>query len=132
MHIYSGTHLVHYGQIGLWDSGDPAAYPAPTGPLPWWGPKGVVVPACSDEQVTLTICERSGDRAAHEHREDFQLLSEGAIQIDSGSVTVGNITTASTVQVPLQSGRYTVRAYHVGPDPAAAKEVLFVVEYVGS
>ena len=40
MLLYSGRHLVHYGQIALLDAEDKSSYPNPVGPLPWIGPKG--------------------------------------------------------------------------------------------
>ena len=123
--VYSGKHLVHYGQIGIWDKADHTAYPEPKGPLPWWGPKGLVVPACSDVEVDLTVLDvPSGGEAAVP---GMTLLCEGDIEVGNAGLTLGNITTASTAEIDWPVGKVRVAAYYSGGDPAIAEKVVFVM-----
>lgn len=123
--LYAGSHYVTYGQIGLWDKADLSAYPIPDGPLPWWGPKGVVVPALDDVEVIVHVIFPP---AASD--DGFSLLAEGQIQIGERGITVGNVTSASTVDIAVPKGRYRVTCSYRGMDPAAATELSFVLSHL--
>ncbi|WP_197432343.1 hypothetical protein [Agrobacterium vitis] len=119
---YAGHHYVNYGQIGLWDKADPLAYPVPEGPLPWWGPKGVVVPAQDDIEVLVEIVY--GNRL---DKPGYKFLTKGEIEVGTSGVAVGNITTASASDIKVVQGRYCVECYFHGTEPAAASRLIFAL-----
>ncbi|MCM2477464.1 hypothetical protein HGO38_28870 [Rhizobium sp. CG5] len=119
---YAGVHYVNYGQIGLWDKADPSAYPLPNGPLPWWGPKGVVVPALDDAEVSVQV---NFEPASAD--DGYRLLTQGEIEVGRKGLTVGNVTTASTADLPCRRGRYTVSCYYRGSSPQQSNALLFAL-----
>lgn len=123
--LYRGRHLIHYGQVALWDREDRTSYPLPEGPMPWRGPKGLVVPALSDAEIDLTVYEADDEPTAP--TETPSLLVEVEISVGSQGIEVGNVTTAMTAPVPWPAGRARVRAYFAGASPDAATAVSFVL-----
>ncbi|WP_371348160.1 hypothetical protein [Ancylobacter sp. IITR112] len=124
--LYAGTHYVNYGQIGLWDKADLSAYPVPNGPLPWWGPKGVVVPARDDGDVA--VCVAVEPTAIDD---GYVLLTSGDMDVGDRGLTVGNVTTASMADVAVPQGRYGVKCYYRGKEPSTAMELFFALSVRG-
>src|ERR1043165_4465444 len=123
--LYSGRHLVHYGQIALIDAEDKGAYPDPRGPLPWIGPKGIVVSAKTDEQVQVLV---GTGRAADLADRPVTFLTRATILAGSRGLLVGNITTASTAEIEWSAGRTAVSAYYAGNSSFDPDYIVFVLE----
>lgn len=123
--LYSGRHLVHYGQIALVDAEDKGSYPNPVGPLPWIGPKGIVVPAKTDEWVQVLV--GAGRTAADLVDRPVTFLTRAAILVGKRGLMVGNITTASTANIEWPAGETEVMAYYAGSTLIDADYVVFAL-----
>ena len=126
MLLYSGRHLVHYGQIALLDAEDKSSYPNPVGPLPWIGPKGIVVPAKTDEWVQVLV---GAGTAADLADRPVTFLTRTTIAVGKRGLLVGNITTASTAEIDWPAGRTTVSAFHAGDSLRDADYIVFALEH---
>ena len=123
--IYRGRHLIHYGQVAIWDREDTSSYPVPVGPLPWKGPKGLCVPAMSDVEIELSIYDGTDLGAAPD--DTPQRLTDAEISVGRDGLEAGNVTTASTIVIPWPAGPTQVIAYFAGSTPADATAVSFVL-----
>jgi hypothetical protein len=127
--VYKGSHLIHYGQVGIWSAGDPQAYPPPFGPLPWKGPKGVVVPALEDAHVDVTVI-LSKPVPTSDQLHGCNILMSCDIEVGNDGLEVGNITTASTEQIEIKKGLYHVSGYYSGEYPSNSIEWIFVMFFI--
>ncbi|MBP2294003.1 hypothetical protein [Azospirillum rugosum] len=120
--LHEGSHLIHYGQVALWDHEDRRSYPAQFGPFPWIGPKGVVVGAASDGEIAVEVYGGAAGEAPPAGLPPLRVTCR--IAVGGDGVEVGNVTTASTARVAWPPGLTEV-AVHAGGDAAA--RVVFVL-----
>lgn len=123
--IYFGMPLIQYGQVGIWDFEDAEAYPQPNGALPWWGSKGLVVPALSDTAIPVYVFKS-------EHREKpppgtSKLLTSHHIEVGAEGLAIGNITTASVERIDWPCGQVHLKAFYSGEAPETAERIGFML-----
>ncbi len=123
--IYFGMHLIHYGQVGIWDHEDKSAYPVIDGALPWWGPKGLVVPAFSVTSMPVYVYESEHYVKPPQYTPAF--LTSGSIEVGREGLGVGNVTTASVERIPWPSGQVFLMAFYSGETLEVAERVGFLL-----
>lgn len=122
---YTGSLASLYGQIGLWDAADPAAYQVASGPLPWFTQKSVVTAAAETHgkarlQVTVSIA------SAPPIPEDTDAPTN-IITVGRAGVVVGNIAAASVARVAIPAGKYRVDVIQSGPRPEDSTDIHFLL-----
>jgi len=123
--IYFGMHPIQYGQVGIWDCEDKAAYPETEGALPWWGPKGLVVPACSDTKLPVYVFTKDHHPNPPPGTPNF--LTSNHIEVGKEGLEIGNIMTASVDRIDWPPGRTFLTACYSGEAPYFADRISFLL-----